>query len=302
MPKTNYTSCLRPANTALLVKLLHQGSSINLIGQPEAGRKRMLDDIEQCVTTVKHIRLNMKTYTGSYNALCKSIAEQVGILYTENIAFEEVVLGISRLQTKIFILIDNFDAALNNPDLHKSYNRSFFDGLNSLRNKTNIALLCATTKAHDGAIIYIDGKDNGASWLDFTKESLLPLGHENIQVELDRRLKDNILWKNADTTTKQLYANEIFGKNDNYDFLDFMAKRFEQQNSTDIHTTSIEEKISRWKKEFKKLHHTTGRKKAAGWRKWLHEWAIILRLEKISKWAPARTFGNFIKDVFNKNK
>ena len=135
MEQPKYTSCLRPLNTEILVKQLYEGKSINLVGHPDAGRARMLDDIERCATATKHIRLNMKAYRNSYEALLKSIATQMGIAYHEDTSMADLTGIISRQSVKVFMLIDNFDAVLDNPELDSKYTRSFFDTLNSL--KTN---------------------------------------------------------------------------------------------------------------------------------------------------------------------
>ena len=115
MKEPKYLSCLRPLNTQILVEELYKGKSINLVGHPDAGRARMLDDIERCATATKHIRLNMKEFRHSYDALLKSIATQMGIDYDENTSMEDLTGRISRESVKVFMLIDNFDAA------HQSY-------------------------------------------------------------------------------------------------------------------------------------------------------------------------------------
>ena len=298
MEQPKYTSCLRPLNTELLVRELRAGKAINLVGHPEAGRERMLDDIQACVTTVKHIRLNMKNYAGSYNALLESIADQMGITFNEKTSLGELVGAISRESVKCFILIDYFDAVLDNPELDSQYTRSFFDTLNSFKNKPNISLLCATEKPHEGSSIYINGKDNGASWLNFTTEGLLDLDQENIQIELDRQLADNDLWKNTDTDTRQFYINGIFSDKHNYDFLCYVAKRFKSQNSTDIHTSLVADKVKRWRKGFKELQpEKTPIKRVRGLRKWIKGWGIVLRGKEISKWIAERKLGSKFFDL-----
>jgi len=298
-----YTSCLRPLNTELLVRELRAGKAINLVGHPEAGRERMLDDIQACVTTVKHIRLNMKNYAGSYNALLESIADQMGITFNEKTSLGELVGAISRESVKCFILIDYFDAVLDNPELDSQYTRSFFDTLNSFKNKPNISLLCATEKPHEGSSIYINGKDNGASWLNFTTEGLLDLDQENIQIELDRQLADNDLWKNTDTDTRQFYINGIFSDKHNYDFLCYVAKRFKSQNSTDIHTSLVADKVKRWRKEFKQLQSSkTAAKRVRAFRKGVKGWWIRFEMSKLAKLLPVRVILNFINEFRNKKE
>jgi len=302
MKKPEYISCLRPLNTALLVKDLREGKSINLVGHPKAGRERMLDDIQECMTTVKHIRLNMKNYVGSYDALLESIADQMGINYNDKTSLGELVGAISRESVKCFILIDNFDAILDNTELDKKYTRSFFDTLNSLKNKSNISLLCATTKPHENSLIYIGGVDNGTSWLQLERELLQNLNYENIEVELDRQLKDSDLWKNIDTDRKSMYVNEIYSERHNYDFLCYFTKRFKLQSTKDI-KASVSEKIKCWRKEFKQLQPQQSTvKKLRGIRKYLHQLSIVLRIKDIVKWVPLRSVMDFILEFRNKKK
>jgi len=83
----------------------------------------------------------------------------------------------------------------------------------------------------------------------------------------------------------------------------YVAKQFQLQSSTDIGTLSVREKIKRWRKEFEALQPRKNRvRQARGLRKKIKEWLIVLRLEKISKWTPARTLGNFILNLLNKKE
>ena len=303
MEQPKYTSCLRPLNTEILVKQLYEGKSINLVGHPDAGRARMLDDIVRCATATKHIRLNMKAYRNSYEALLKSIATQMGIAYHEDTSMADLTAIISRQSVKVFMLIDNFDAVLDNPELDSKYTRSFFDTLNSFKNQANISLLCATTKPHENSSIYIGGRDFGTSWLELQGEGLRDLDIENVEIELDRQLTNSDLWKNTDADTKKMYLNEIFAEKNNYEFLCYVAKQFQLQNSTDIATLSVEEKIKRWRKEFEDLQPTkTAAKQARALRKGVKGWWIRFEMSKLAKLLPVRVILNFINEFRNKKE
>jgi len=121
---------------------------------------------------------------------------------------------------------------------------------------------------------------------------------ENVEIELDRQLTNSDLWKNTDADTKKMYLNEIFAEKNNYEFLCYVAKQFQLQNSTDIATLSVEEKIKRWRKEFKELQpQKSPIKRVRGFRKWIKGWGIVLRGKEISKWIAERKLGSKFFDL-----
>ncbi|MFK5970184.1 MAG: hypothetical protein QM487_08725 [Candidatus Marithrix sp.] len=48
MKHTNYNHCLRPIFTENIVKTLQRGELINIYGAKGQGRKRLLEDLQNC--------------------------------------------------------------------------------------------------------------------------------------------------------------------------------------------------------------------------------------------------------------
>jgi len=126
---------------------------------------------------------------------------------------------------------------------------------------------------------------------------------ENVEIELDRQLTNSDLWKSTDTNAKKMYLSEIFAERNNYEFLCYVAKQFQLQNSTDIATLSVEEKIKRWRKKFKQLQPTkTAARQARALRKGVKGWWIRLEMSKLAKLLPVRVILNFINEFRNKKE
>lgn len=199
---------LRPRFTRLLFQRLREGKSINLIGLPLAGCTECLRDVQQLAQEqdIITVYLDMKDYKYNYAGLLQDTHQQLiandllegqktlpsGI---NNLAI--VVSEYANRETDTFILLDHFDDILDNED--QRLPKSFFDDLNSLRNRSNIAICCVTAKPHLQSKYHFEdekGKlDNTLSWLDLDAMLLPNLLDEEAAAVFRTALNGHFLWK-----------------------------------------------------------------------------------------------------------
>ncbi|MCI0471910.1 MAG: hypothetical protein L0Y73_09640, partial [Candidatus Aminicenantes bacterium] len=129
----------------------------------------------------------------------------------------------------------------------------FFDDLNYIKNKKNIALLCATSRPHSALPVFIAGKSFRNSWLDLEKESLPPLARSQIEKELGRRLADPVRRRFQEQSSEHdLVVAAIHEQPYPYARLDFLVKKLNNQ-VTEGQSIKFKKRLKRWLKEMKKL-------------------------------------------------
>lgn len=214
---------LRPRFTRLLFQRLSEGKSINLIGLPLAGCTECLRDVQQLAQEqgIVTVYLDMKDYKYNYKGLVQNTYQQMvanGLLdgfkalpeKMENLAV--VISEYANPQTDTFILLDHFEDILDNPE--QRLPKSFFDDLNSLRNRNNFALCCVTTKPHLQCKYYFEDEkgrlDNTLSWLHL---DALPIPHlldEEATAAVDEALSQHPLWE-QEQVHRTAYVHAVQG-------------------------------------------------------------------------------------------
>ncbi|MCV6636104.1 hypothetical protein [Candidatus Albibeggiatoa sp. nov. NOAA] len=187
-----YSHCLHPTKTEQVVKALLENHSVNFIGEDIEGCSRVLEDIQHiALDNVIVVLVNVKSYHQSYQGLIGAIwagCQQSREL--ESLDFATLVTALEKLDCRVILLLNYFDALLNTPDLDAKYDMKFFDNLNSLKQQSNISLLCATQKPHNHSWIYINGKIHSKSKLDLEKTYLRKLSLKNMRIEIQRHYPD----------------------------------------------------------------------------------------------------------------
>ena len=202
---------LRPDFTKLLFRRLKDGDSINLIGKPGMGCTECLQDIQllaiqEGITT---IYLDFKRFKFNYDGLVNEAKIQLlnginqelepkNLLENGDNTFAIVISESTPKINQLFILIDHYDDILDNP-LQK-IPKSFFDDLNSLKNRAHVSVCCVTAKPHRQYKFYFkdeeEGKiSDGTSWLVLKHRDLPRLTDEEILSFLNKKLSKHPLFE-----------------------------------------------------------------------------------------------------------
>lgn len=156
---------LRPTFNRRLFKKLSRGEALNLVGKRGAGCSRALREVAAMAAAegVTVVRVDMNEYKHHYNGFLQEINGQILQLpagkktgdlppahllpaLPEDQELAELIALRLKSSGRIFLLLDHFDAILDNRD--QRLPKSFFDDLNSIRKHDGIALCCVTERPH----------------------------------------------------------------------------------------------------------------------------------------------------------
>lgn len=240
--KATFDHCLRPVFNEYLFKRVLKGDAINLIAEHGLGRRRTLDDLEQCLGgDMLVLRLNLKSYKESYAAFIKELWRQLGSQGEIPSELASVLEHMEASKKPILLIMHNFDALLDNPQIDSAFNVSFFDHLNSMRNQENMCLLCVTVKAHDQSLVMIDGKPHSNSWLDLQPLALTALSHQECSDDLKRRAL------NLDVEQQAQLLQTFAGHAHAYALLEWLVEQVQLCAENGI---NFPKKLKTWKREF----------------------------------------------------
>ena len=139
---------------------------------------------------------------------------------------------------RIVLLLHDFDAILNNPQIDPKYGVEFFNHLNALRNQGN-RLVCITESPHSQAQVFVDQKVHGNSWLDLKKLDLPPLS----TVELKNELLGSDL--NLDERQINCIVDAVKQEPQAYALLEFILTKIRQDDSAGL---KFNKRLKKWVK------------------------------------------------------
>ncbi|MDM8565911.1 hypothetical protein QUF74_09690 [Candidatus Halobeggiatoa sp. HSG11] len=240
----NYNHCLRPIFTENIVMTLIRGESINIYGARGQGRKRLLEDLRKCqLDDTQMLLINMRNFACSYQGFLEAFAKEIGYIGDAAPKLGDLVNELERDNggRKTVILLHNFDSLFDNDRLHEEYGIRFFDSLNAIKNRQNMALVCVTEKPHKSYMVYAKEVVDHGSWLELQPKRLPLLSLE-------------LVGKEAQQHFSALYSDEpdLFGKmvishRLPYPLLEYFVDRLNNQEDMEI---AFADRLEKWRKEF----------------------------------------------------
>lgn len=236
--------CLRPNFTCNLVHaLLDRHRSVNLIGPPGCGKRRLLEDVRDCkppatLVLLVDLRAYKQSYAGFLGDLWRQCPHPTGKAPQE---LGKVVAKLEDSGQQVLLLLDNFDALLDNPDIDPKFDARFHDHLNSIKNYLRMALVCVSAKPHDQAVVFVNGKPSGTSWLDLEKCPLPDLSRSELRAEIERRQPG------LDADAAAAIVETVTGRERAYDRLNTILNQW--ANQEDIGLT-LRKRLRKWTKQF----------------------------------------------------
>ncbi|MGB0930382.1 MAG: hypothetical protein ACPGVB_06385 [Chitinophagales bacterium] len=277
-----FQHCLYPIFTESLVKRLRERTSINLIGKVENGRSRILEDIQKCdLEGVKVILVNMKGYRISYQGFIEELNQQMD--FNGRTAPKDLADWMNKIVSKkqqVCVLLDYFDALLGDIEIDEKYrDQTFVDKINSLKNRSHLSLICATTEPHKSSHFYIGAKQIVSPFLLEKEKMHSDLSYEKIKAELDRQLIGNDYWQKLEVQNgRGQYFKAIQKHPASYFFLKHIAKSIVNQ-SIDVKNLQTNQQLKLWQKSYKELDYqkldTVIVKKVSGVKRFLTNIGIL---------------------------
>lgn len=236
--------CLRPTFTRNLIHtLLERRRSVNLIGPPGCGKRRLLEDVRDCklpdtLVLLLDLRAHKQSYTGFLDELWRQCPHSGGKASQD---LGKLVTKLENSGQRVLLLLDHFDALLDNPDIDPKFDARFHDHLNSLKNHPRMALACVTVEPHDHSIIFVQGQPRGTSWLDLEQCVLPPLSGLEVRTEIQRRRPE------LDPVTVTAIFETVYNRERSYALLNVILNKW--TNREDIHLP-LWKRLQKWRKQF----------------------------------------------------
>jgi hypothetical protein len=191
MPQPPCDHCLRPAFTARLAQdLIERHRPVNLVGGASGqGCTRLLEDLCRCNPGMRWLVADLKAHRHRHRQarLRRDLWAQA---HRDGAPLKSLGTLRDRLAHKgwpVCLLLDHFDAVLDNPEVGADYDMRFLDGLNALKYR-GMGLLCVTERPHSQYILITRQGERQVSTLILERENLPVLGRPEVAVELARRL------------------------------------------------------------------------------------------------------------------
>lgn len=276
--------CLRPTFTArIAADLLERRRPINLIGAPGQGRGRLLDDLARIdPDATLWLLADLKAHRYGFPGLIDALWDQAGLPGGRPRSLGRLVDRLEGCGRRVCLLLNHFDAILDNPDVGVGYDVAFLDALNALKGR-GIGLLCVTGRGHSRYLMMTKAGERRVSTLVLEEERLRPLALDELRVEVWRCLPGS----SADDT--DLLADALSRHPLPLAFLAFIRAEISDAGEQAI---PVAERLPGWRRAFKGGQGGFSPVHAAGLRNRLVTWARALGLHRIP--LPGKSLGRLI--------
>jgi hypothetical protein len=272
-------ACLYPAFTQhLLRRLRDQRRSVNLVGQPEDGRRRVIDDLcALAPAEISVLRANCHDWRKHYPGLIEHLWLGLGLNHGKKKPPTDLAGLMPHLENAgtVWLVLDEFDNLMEVPDAERDprYTPAFFEAhLNSLKNLPNLCLLTVAAKFRQECKFPCHGVKTSPP--DLEQEPLPPLGRAELRAELQRRLPG------LDAVSIDLSVDALYQRtHSRYACLEYLAGRW--QNQADDHLRIVE-RLHLWQRDFDKERKKIHLGSIDRWMRWL-----LVRLRLSFNWAMA---------------
>jgi hypothetical protein len=270
---------LRPIYTDLLFKNL-QKKSLNVYAPRGQGQLRLLENLQQLASDKGNqvFLLNMKDHAQCYEGFIQEFARQVMRFKADfdrhdlrNLADIFKALDQLALKGLNVLLLHDFDAILNNPQIDFAYDLEFFRHLNSLKNRGH-RLVCITEQPHTKMMVYINGTSHSNSRLDLDKKPLPPLTDAEIRQELlNRHFK-------ADYPHFNDLIEAIQRHPQSYEFLEFSDSELKLNKKL---TVPFKKRLKKLHGDFEEREKNSPSKNFYNVKKSVSRWSILTGFNKL---------------------
>lgn len=237
--------CLRPTFTRNLIHtLLERRRSVNLIGPPGCGKRRLLEDVRDCklpdtLVLLLDLRAHKQSYAGFLDELWRQCPHANGEAVPPDLG--DLLTKLENSGQWVLLLLDHFDALFSNLDIDPKFDVRFHDHLNSLKNHPRMALACVTVEPHDCSVIFVGGQPCGTSWLDLEKRVLPPLSGPEVRAEILRQQSK------LDAETAAAIFETVYSHGRSYALLTEILNKWANRESADW---PLRKRLEAWRRQF----------------------------------------------------
>lgn len=245
---------LRPAFTKKIAKSLFlQQTSVNIYGEDGTGKQRLLNDMLKALqmsgfSDYVPVMVDFKKYAYEYSGMLNELHSQIGQGEDVPSNFIDFFQEAEQQNRWYLIFLYHFDAILDNPKIDPCFNARFFDDLNDLKNKRNVALIVSTQQPHRGSYIFADNKAYSNSWLNLKMEIMPALTDMQVKIELEKRLSnDYFQWLYNHPNEREQIEKKIHETPNTYQMLSFLARQLNAKADEEV---KFDERLNKWQKKY----------------------------------------------------
>lgn len=137
----NCEHCLHPTFIKFLIEKIKRGQPINVIGAHGVGRRRTLDDLQQCLTGhYLLLRIDCQRDVEGYASFIRVLARQLNMQAESGMGLNDCLAHMLASSQPILFILHNFDVLRGKPQ----FDAPFFDQLNRIAYQAKVCLLCVT--------------------------------------------------------------------------------------------------------------------------------------------------------------
>jgi len=163
---------IRPIFTEDLAARLAEGACLNLVSPHGQGRRRTLADLRRCLPDAMAVlQANLRDYPQSLTAMLTDLCTQAGLADTDRL--DALLDALQQRPEPSLIILHNLDELECGEA--SGFDETFFAGLNGVKERPGISLLCVSERVHEAWPLYIEAVE------------LPPLTADEILAELERR-------------------------------------------------------------------------------------------------------------------
>lgn len=233
---------LRPAFTEKLAEKLRQGASVNLVGDPAQGCRRLQQDLKH---QLRHdclwLELDLKAYQQNFAGLLQALNRQLPTPLATTPKHLHAVLSAAPAseQQPLVLCLRHFDDLLGHPAIDPAYNHQFLEDLNAIRKNPHQRLLCVSSIPHHTRGLHIKGGYFNAE-LQLNILYLPPLSQAEISAELKQR---GFVHADSEQIAERISAE----KHRTYHWLEFVLQQFNAQRDEHL---PLAQRLAAWKQTF----------------------------------------------------
>ena len=251
---------LRPAFTEKIAKnLFLQQISVNIYGEDGTGKQRLLNDMLKALqmsgfSDYQSVMVDFKKHAYGHQGMLQELHNQIGHGQEVPDSFIDFFQGVEQQNGWYLIFLYHFDAILDNPKIDPCFNARFFDDLNYLKNKRNVALIVSTQQPHRGSYIFAENKAYSNSWLNLKMEALPGLTDMQVKIELEKRLSnDYFQWLYNHPNEREQIEKKIHETPNTYQMLSFLARQLNAKADEEV---KFDERLNKWQKKYDEANAT----------------------------------------------
>lgn len=245
-------------------ELTKKSCSLNFIGEAGRGRSGVLMDLKQKLQSKKHpvALVHMREYVDSYAGFLNELYKQLKLRpqSAQGKSLVDLCRQLEERKSFTFLLLDDFDALMGNPDIAVEYQKQqFIDQIRSIKSTDVLHLICGSEKRLLNQTYYKEGKQLPNSPFRLEDETLPShISTDGIRAALDEQLATTDYWQSIDEHLRAAYVGAIQNNQQStYTYCRYIIGELNNRGKTEAQRETIykvKNNLKDWERAFHQHH------------------------------------------------